>query len=76
MKTVTLRSCVSDEGLLKLEVPDLPPGPVEVVVVVQPAHSGQRPDWEKLYGLGKEVWNGIDPVEYLRDLRSDRERHL
>ncbi len=36
MKTLTLRSEILSDGTLRLEVPsDLPPGPVEVVVVLQ-----------------------------------------
>jgi hypothetical protein len=54
MKTLTLRSEVGPDGTLRLEVPSgLSPGPVEVVVVVQPAvetaetggnETGSRPD--------------------------------
>lgn len=36
MKTLTLRSKIHGDGTLRLEIPsDLPPGPVEVVVVLQ-----------------------------------------
>jgi hypothetical protein len=47
MKTLTLRCEISGDGKLRLEVPcALPPGPVEVVLVVQPtadAASSQSP---------------------------------
>ena len=38
MTTLSVRSNVGSDGMLRLEVPSgMPPGPVEVVVVVQPA---------------------------------------
>ena len=38
MTTLTIRSKVGTDGMLRMEVPSgLPPGPIEVVVVVQPA---------------------------------------
>jgi hypothetical protein len=52
MTTLTLRSEVGPDGTRRLEIPSgLPPGPVEVVLVVQPAvaspaasETGPRPD--------------------------------
>jgi hypothetical protein len=77
MTTLTVQSEVTRDGLLKLEVPcGLPPGPVQVVLVVGPAEPGPGPqgqDWRRLYGLGKEVWEGVDANEYVRELREDRE---
>lgn len=77
MHTLTMRSEVTSEGLLRIEVPcNLPPGPVEVVLVVNPSPTpptNTRPNWDQLYGLGKEVWQGIDAGEYVRELREDRE---
>jgi NCAIR mutase (PurE)-related protein len=29
-------------------------------------------DWNKLYGLGKELWRGEDAQEYVNRLREDR----
>jgi hypothetical protein len=29
--------------------------------------------WDELYGLGREVWGGVDAVEYVRGLREDRD---
>jgi hypothetical protein len=41
MKTVSLQTQIDADGKLRLEVPcDLPPGPAEVVLVIQPAASG------------------------------------
>jgi len=29
-------------------------------------------DWKKLYGLGKGLWKGEDPQDYVNRLREDR----
>lgn len=77
MTTLTVRGEVSLEGVVKIEAPcDLPPGPVEGVLVVQAAQrvTGVRePKWEQLYGLGREIWQGVDVDQYLRESREDRE---
>ena len=76
MQTITTQAVVSGDQKLKLELAcDLPPGPVDVVVVVQPRApaSGARPSWAEIHGLGKDVWQGVDAIEYVRELRADRE---
>ena len=77
MKTLTLQSEVQSDGKLKIEVScGLPPGPVEVVLTVraQPERAAvPRLRWGEVYGLGREVWEGVDPQQYVRDLRQDRE---
>jgi hypothetical protein len=77
MQTVTIQSEVTDKGTVKIEVPcDLPPGPVEVEVTIRPAPKPAEPSewkWADLYGLGAEIWRGVDVKEYLRELREDRE---
>jgi hypothetical protein len=82
MQTLTVQGVVTGDGTLRIEVPcDLPPGPVEVVVTVRPAvvqsvnHATgvYEPKWERLAGLGKEIWQGVDVEQYLRELREDRE---
>lgn len=77
MKTWTTEAVISPERVLKLELPcDLPPGPVEVVVVVQPHPASPAfagPNWDEVYGLGKEVWQGVDPKVYVQELRQDPE---
>jgi hypothetical protein len=78
MKTMTVQVEVTADRVLKLEVPcDQPPGRIEVVLTIQP--HGPLPqsitiDWGHLSGLGREVWQGVDAVSYVGDLRSDRER--
>ena len=77
MMTMTIRSEITSDGTLRIEVPcDLPPGPVEVVLTVQPQSGAPtRPfgNWDEVYGLGREVWHGVDPQQYVRDLRQDPE---
>jgi hypothetical protein len=77
MKTMTVQAEVTADRVLKLEAPcDLPPGQVEVVltIVSHPALSiSENVDWSRLFGLGREVWQGVDTASYLRELRADRE---
>lgn len=77
MQTLTVQGEVTNNGVIKIEVPcDLPPGPVEVVLNVrslaEPA-LGTGPNWDALYGLGREIWQGVEAQEYVRELREDRE---
>ena len=77
MKTMLGEAEITEERMLRIELPcDLPPGPVEVVVVVGPhLESGAAASrhWDELYGLGREVWQGVDARQYVADLRQDRE---
>jgi plasmid stability protein len=42
----------------------------EVVHILEKAAGGSKPlSILELRGLGKELWEGIDPVEYLREER-------
>ncbi len=77
MKTITVRAEVSADQILRVEIPcDLRPGPVEVVLTI-PKDQGDGAagpiDWKGLWGLGREVWEGVDARAYLDDLRADRE---
>lgn len=29
-------------------------------------------DWNKLYGLGKDIWSDVDAQDYVNELREDR----
>jgi hypothetical protein len=77
MKTIALQAEITPERMLKLEVAcDIPPGPVEVVLVIHPRDTSLtevRPGWDDLYGLGQEVWQGMDPKDYVQQLREDRD---
>ncbi len=77
MKTIHEKAEVDASSRLRLDVAcDLPPGPVEVVLVLTPA-SPERTDpgrrWEDARGLGKEIWKGIDAQAYVDGLRSEGE---
>lgn len=55
MTTMTVRSHVGPDGALRLEVPiGLPPGPVEVVVVVQPASPSEVETTQDRTATGNE----------------------
>jgi hypothetical protein len=80
MEYVQLNGVVDSDGRLRLDVPcSLPPGPVEVVVVMEKGAKSAQPEkkeirWSDYYGLGKEIWEGIDAQEYVNKLRDEWER--
>lgn len=79
MQTLTVHGVVTDKGTLRIEpieTPvDLPPGPVEVEMTIRPTPPAKAPawDWTLIHGLGAEIWQGVDAMEYIRELREDRE---
>lgn len=76
METFTTRAEIRGDGSLTLQISSrLPPGPVTVLVALAPADAPAGPprDWGRLYGLGREVWHGVDADQYIRELRRDRE---
>ncbi len=79
MKTITVQAEVSADQILRVEIPcDLRPGPVEVVLTIpkdeeQGDGAGGPIDWKALWGLGRDVWEGVDARAYLDELRADRE---
>jgi hypothetical protein len=75
MRTITVRAKVDENGRLHLDVPaGLPPGPVEVVVVIQPEQPEPLHSVRELRGLGKEIWQGLDAQEYVNQLRDEWDR--
>jgi len=48
-------------------------------MVVRVADEKRKPSWSEwarqAHGLHKEIWAGVDPVEYQRKMREDRERY-
>ncbi len=38
--------------------------------------SGQRHSILELHGLGKEIWHGVDPKDYVRKLRDEWEERV
>jgi hypothetical protein len=75
MRTIHRQTEVDSSGRLRLDVPcDLPPGPVDVILVVEPVRthpSAKTLRWEDAYGLGKEIWEGIDAQAYVNALRDE-----
>jgi hypothetical protein len=78
MKTIHEKAEVDASGRLRLDIAcDLPPGPVEVVLVLTPGLPQQTEAairWEDASGLGKEIWEGIDAQAYVDALRSEWEQ--
>lgn len=47
---------------------------VEVTAEAMILRRRQAKPSDRLRGLGKEVWKGVDPVNYVRGLRDESER--
>jgi hypothetical protein len=66
MEPRRLTTVVGPGGRIRIDVPSsLPPGPVDVTVVVT---AGERPAglrWRDLYGLGQGIWAGEDAQVYV-----------
>jgi hypothetical protein len=72
VQTISLYAVVGEDRKLTIRLPaSIPPGPVEVVVVVRPSEK-QPVNPADYYGLGKEIWEGIDAQEYVNELRGKR----
>ena len=74
MTTITTQGEVDSDHKLRLAVEcNLPAGPVDVVLMLRRSEpSGQSPPWAELWGLGREVWRGVDANRYVAELREDR----
>jgi hypothetical protein len=76
MTTLTAKAEITSDGMLKIELPcQLAPGPVEVLIVIQPRHAASPAvwrNWDEIYGLGREVWQGVDAKAYVEELRQER----
>jgi hypothetical protein len=73
--TVAIEGLIDGDGHLRLDIPvDLPPGPVDVVVIIGPERLSGSHDIRELRGLGKEVWAGMDAQKYVSGLRDEWER--
>jgi hypothetical protein len=78
MKTMVVEGEISADRILRLAVPcDLEPGRVQVVLSIpneEAPESQSRMDyWRSMSGLGRELWEDVDPMTYLNELREDRE---
>jgi len=78
MTTITLQTKIDKDGHLHLDIPcGLPPGPVEVVVVVQPQPTTGGPPFETLAGfLAAELPAGIDVEAELQQMTREWEASL
>jgi hypothetical protein len=74
MHTITLKTEITESGHLHLDVAaGLPPGPVDVVLVLQPS-DGAPHSIKELRGLGRDVWAGEDAQSYVTRLREEWDR--
>ena len=67
------RGVVGEDRKVRLEfTTDLPPGPVDVVVVVAPVRQpgGKPVDIRDFYGIGKGLYEGMDIQEYINLVRN------
>lgn len=73
MQTIQMQATVGEDGKLRLEVPcQLPPGPAEVVVVVQTKDVSQRKrSLTASLGAAKGVWTDEDAQNYVDRLRDE-----
>jgi hypothetical protein len=69
VETFHLKAIIGEDRKVTIRVPPtIPPGPVEVVVVVNPLPNPSK-SIEDYCGLGKEVWEGIDVEKYINESR-------
>ena len=62
MQTLTTQTTIEADGTVNIRVPsNLPPGPAEVVVVVQPLLSTTSNDQKSPYPSDRGVWQGKLP---------------
>ena len=75
METIRLTTTIGADGTLRIEAPcGLPPGPADVVVLVRSTSSEPVMSWADAYGLGQEIWDGVDAQTYVNELRDEWER--
>jgi hypothetical protein len=76
MKAMTIQTQISADGQLRLELPcGLPPGPAEVVVVVQSAAAKAPEGYRSLSGLlAGRVPPEADVETLLREIRAESAR--
>lgn len=69
MKTLEFQGEVGADGKLRVDMPtNLPPGPVEGVVVLQSSAPPPRPPYESLRGILQGQLPDIDVVKALREI--------
>lgn len=71
MRTITWGTEISENGYLRLEAAaGLPPGTVDVVLILQPS-DGSSHSLKELRGLGRDVWAGEDAQSDVTRLREE-----
>ena len=69
MKTLEFQGEVGADGKLRVDMPtNLPPGPVEGVVVIHSLAPPPRPPYESLRGILQGQLPDIDVVKALREI--------
>jgi hypothetical protein len=69
VETLHLHAIIGEDRKITVRLPPyMPLGPVEVVVVVNPLPKPSK-SIEDYYGIGKEMWEGIDVEKYINELR-------
>jgi len=78
MKALTLQTEITPDGKLLLDLPcELPPGPADVVVVIQPQSRPPGPPFDTLEGLfAGELSADIDLEAELREIRQQWQHRL
>ncbi len=78
MKALSLQTEITPDGKLLLDLPcELPPGPAEVVVVVQPKSAPVGPPFDTLEGLFVgQLPPAADIEAELRDIRQQWQHRL
>jgi hypothetical protein len=76
METLRTKTVIGPDGKVRIEVPsNLPPGPADVVLVINPAaETPPTAHWRDLRGLGSEIWEGEDAQDYVNRLCDEWER--
>ena len=77
MKTLEFHSEVGPDGKSRVEVPiDLPPGPVDGVLVVQPSQVKPQPPYDMLEGAFAGLLPDIDIDPILDEMNNEWKKKL
>ena len=73
MKTMTWRTTIAADGAIDLHIPtDFPPGPAEVIIIVQPSVPAPVPSAASLSGrFPVAATTADDVVDTIRQLRRE-----
>ena len=72
MNALTVQAQIDADGHLRVDIPiDLPPGPVELVLLIRREGAEQKHDIRDLRGLGRDIWSKTEAQDYVRALREE-----